>query len=325
VTAAGLSRDDLEDMALPNYGLTTDGQRSEHLGNCRVDLVLVPGTGEVELRWKSETGKSLKSPPAVVKQNHVSQLKEIRRTAANAQKMSDAQRLRVEQFLINERQIHYEHWRKHFLDHPLLSALARRLIWRFESGAIKTLGIWLNGEIVAWNNEPVAGLGPGTIVELWHPLQSDPQTILSWRCWLEVHHIVQPFKQAHREVYLLTPAVEQTETHSNRFAAYVIRQHHFASLCRERGWQYRLMGSGFDGHNVPTLDVPRRSVKAEFWVDVPDVNIGNAREATDQMSGAGISLYLLNRSAFIGTRHRFAWPRFRKWSSQKSCGMLTYL
>ena len=290
---AALSRDDLEDMAVPTYGLAADGQRSEHLGDCRVDLVLVPGTGEIELRWQNAAGKPLKSPPADVKQNHASRLKEIKRTAADAQKMSAAQRLRVEQFLINERQINYEHWRKHFLDHPLLSALARRLIWRFESGANKTLGIWFNGEIVGWNNEPVADLGQGTRVQLWHPLQSDPQTILSWRCWLEDHHVVQPFKQAHREVYILTPAEEQTETYSNRFAAHVIRQHQFASLCRERGWQYRLMGSGFDGHNVPTLEVARRSMKAEFWVDVPDVNTGtDPREATDQMSGSGINLYL---------------------------------
>lgn len=289
----GLSRDDLEDMAVPNYGLASDGRRCERFGECSVDLALVPETGEIELQWKNAAGKSVKSPPAEVKENHASQLKEIKRTASDAQKMLSAQRLRIEQFLINERKIDYEHWLKHFLDHPLLSAITKRLIWRFENGSDLTLAAWLDGQMVGWNNEPVAGLDSSTVVQLWHPLQSDPQAILSWRCWLEDHHIVQPFKQAHREVYLLTPAEEQTETYSNRFAAHVIRQHQFSSLCRERGWQYRLMGSGFDGHNVPTLDVPRRSVKAEFWVDVPDVNMGDPREATDQMSGSGINLFLL--------------------------------
>jgi hypothetical protein len=38
----------------------------------------------------------------------------------------------------------------------------------------------------------------------------------------------------------------------------------------KRGLQYCLMGSGFDGHNVPSLDVSRRSMKAESWVDVPE-------------------------------------------------------
>lgn len=289
----GLSRDDLEDMAVPTYGLTSDGQLTEQFGECSVDLALVPETGEIELRWKNAAGKSVKAPPSEVKQGYASQLKDIKKKAVDAEKMLSAQRLRIEQFLINERKIKYGHWSLHFLNHPLLTAITKRLIWSFDTQGNVALGAWLNGEMLSWNNEPVTGLGPSTTVRLWHPLQSDPQTILSWRCWLEDHHIVQPFKQAHREVYLLTPAEEQTETYSNRFAAHVIRQHQFASLCRERGWQYRLMGSGFDGHNVPTLDVPRRSVKAEFWVDVPDVNMGNPREATDQMSGSGINLFLL--------------------------------
>ena len=291
---AGLIRDDLEDMAVPTYGLAPDGRRSERFGECSVDLALVPETGEIELHWRNAAGKSVKSPPAEVKETCASQLKEIKRTRADAEKMVSAQRLRIEQFLINERKINYEHWSKHFLNHPLLSAITKRLIWRFETPRDVALGAWLSGEMISWNNEPVAGLGPGTTVQLWHPLQSDPQTILSWRCWLEDHHIVQPFKQAHREVYLLTPAEEQTQTYSNRFAAHVIRQHQFASLCRERGWQYRLMGSGFDGQNVPTLEVPRRSLRVEFWVDVPNVDrASDPREAADQISGSGINLYLL--------------------------------
>lgn len=190
----------------------------------------MPGTDDVELRWKNSAGKPAKSAPAEVKQGHSSKLKEIKRTAADVQKMLAAQRLRIEQFLINERRIAYEHWRKQFLDHPLLGAIAKRLIWRFESEGDITEGAWLNGEMVSWNNEPSSGLGPGTVVQLWHPLQSNPQTILSWRCWLEDHRIIQPFKQAHREVYLITPAEEQTETYSNRFAAHVIRRYTPASI-----------------------------------------------------------------------------------------------
>ncbi len=291
---SGLRRDDLEDLAVPTYGLDADGKRSEKFGNCTVDLVLTPTSGEAELIWKNAAGKLVKSPPAEVKQDHQSQLKEIKRTALDLQKMMAAQRLRIEQFLVNERKMTYEHWQEHFLHHPVLNALAKRLIWRFEDNSSATLGAWLDGEIVNWNHEPILNLGPGTSVQLWHPLQSDAQTILSWRCWLEDHQIVQPFKQAHREIYILTPAEEQTDTYSNRFAAHVIRQHQFASLCRERGWQYRLMGSGFDGHNVPTLEIPRRSMKAEFWVDMAETNAGgNSRQATDQLSGSGINLYLL--------------------------------
>ena len=51
------------------------------------------------------------------------------------------------------------------------------------------------------------------------------------------------FKQAHREVYLLTDAERLTDTYSNRFAAHIVRQHQFSALCRERGWQFNLMGN----------------------------------------------------------------------------------
>jgi hypothetical protein len=129
---SGLSRDDLEDMAVPTYGLGAGGQFSEQLGECTVDFVLISGSGEIEVRWKNADGKAVKSPPAEVKQSYASRLKEIKRGAADAQKMLSAQRLRIEQFLINERKINYAHWTKHFLDHPLLSAIAKRLIWRFE-------------------------------------------------------------------------------------------------------------------------------------------------------------------------------------------------
>jgi len=282
---AGIQRDDLEDMAVPDYGLDAGGKHSYKLGDCSADMVLARPRSEIELHWKDAAGKSVKAPPHQVKRDHPARLKEIKRTVADMQKMLTAQRLRIEHFLIHERKIGYEHWREHFLGNPLLSALAARLIWRFETNGRIAAGIWLDNKIVDWDRQPLPDLGPTTTVQLWHPLQSDPQTILSWRCWLEDHGVIQPFKQAHREVYLLTPAEEQTGTYSNRFAAHVIRQHQFASLCRERGWQYRLMGSGFDGHNVPTIEIPRRSMKAEFWVEVPEVS--------DAASASGIDLYLL--------------------------------
>ncbi|WP_372352851.1 DUF4132 domain-containing protein [Streptomyces sp. KL116D] len=61
--------------------------------------------------------------------------------------------------------------------------------------------------------------------------------MVAWRDWLERHAITQPFKQAHREVYLLTDAERTTGTYSNRFAAHIVRQHQFHSLAAVRGWR----------------------------------------------------------------------------------------
>ena len=57
------------------------------------------------------------------------------------------------------------------------------------------------------------------MVTTWHPVLATAAETLAWREWLERHTITQPFKQAHREVYLLTDAERATRVYSNRFAA----------------------------------------------------------------------------------------------------------
>jgi len=109
---------------------------------------------------------------------------------------------------------------------------------------------------------------PGAKVRLWHPIRARVQDVISWRCFLEDRGIRQPFKQAHREVYLLTDAERECATYSHRFAAHIVRQHQFAALCRERGWQFNLMGE-WDSHNNPYLDLPQYNLRAELTVDFP--------------------------------------------------------
>jgi hypothetical protein len=136
------------------------------------------------------------------------------------------------------------------------------------------------------DDKPLNGLDDSVRVHLWHPISADAAKVLAWRRWLERHEIVQPFKQAHREVYILTDAERRTADHSNRFAAHIIRQHQFAALCRQRGWRYRLQGSAWDGANTPTLELPDWDLRVEFWVQ------GAETPADDQTSHMGVSLFL---------------------------------
>ena len=114
------------------------------------------------------------------------------------------------------------------------------------------------------------------------PLRRSAKEIQAWRRLLSEHQITQPFKQAHREVYLLTDAELETGTYSNRFAAHVLKQHQMAALMKQRGWKYELQGA-WDSHNVPTLRLERFSLAAEFWLEAV---------ALEDTSPAGIFLYL---------------------------------
>jgi len=283
-----VSRDDLEAMAVPTFGLvnlgTADGVRIEQVGDCEARLTI--GREGASLVWSCE-GKALKSAPASVKEEHAELLKDLNRSVKEMDGQISAQRSRLERQLISEGTCSLERWKPWYLDHPLVSHFATRLIWEFEDGGEKRTAIPFQGSLgqgilVDWAGERVQPSKQAR-VRMWHPIRSDVQTILSWRCWLEDHEVRQPFKQAHREVYLLTDAERETETYSNRFASHIIRQHQFAALCKERGWKFKVMGD-WDSHNTPSLDLSQYKLQARFDVESP--------EADDDESTSAHGIYL---------------------------------
>jgi len=274
-----VSRDDLEAMAVPTFGLEASGVRMERVGDCEASLTI--GRDGASLVW-SRGGKALKSVPADVKDEHAELLKDLNHCVKEMDGQIAAQRSRLERQLIFGGTCSFERWQPWYLDHPLVSHFSTRLIWEFqEAGETRTAIPW-DGKLVDWAGhagEP----SDQARVRMWHPIRSDVQTILSWRCWLEDHQVRQPFKQAHREVYLLTDAERETETYSNRFASHIIRQHQFASLCRERGWKFKVMGD-WDSHNTPSLDLTQYNLQARFDVESP--------EAEDDESTSAHGIYL---------------------------------
>lgn len=277
----GLSTADLEEMATPDFGLV-DGRLCVEYGEYVAEVTTV-GAGRVELRWLQADGTPLRSEPAAVRRTYPVERKALKRTVDDLGKALTAARDRIERLYLDERRWPLHVWRERYLEHPLLALLTRRLIWRFGDAEKAVSGAWLHGRLVDVDGEPLVGLTDATPVRLWHPIESGPAAVLAWRGWLERHAVTQPFKQAHREVYLLTDAERRTATYSNRFAAHILRQHQLKALCDARGWRYQLQGA-FDNANVPTLTLPHAGLRVEFWAD------GLADEA--QLSPAGICLYV---------------------------------
>jgi hypothetical protein len=88
-----------------------------------------------------------------------------------------------------------------------------------------------------------------------------PDEVRAWRDLLVERRIRQPFKQAFREIYLLTPAEEETRTYSNRFAAHLVHYRRMFALFRARGWTSRLLGP-WDGGGS---DEAMRTLAAGEW------------------------------------------------------------
>jgi len=257
-----VGRDDLEAMAVPSFGLNAGGRRSEVLGNSEARLAVE--NGEVALSWWRE-GNPLKSAPAEVKTDHAAALADLKKVEKELDAVLSTQRLRLERQLLSQGACLFERWQDWYLNHPVTGAFSRRLIWEIRSGEASRTAMWWEGRFVDWAGNPVTP-APDSGVRLWHPIRAQVQEVLSWRCWLEDHGIRQPFKQAHREVYILTDAERESSTYSNRFAGHIVRQHQFSALCRERGWQFKLMGE-WDSHNDPELELPQYNLRARFSVD----------------------------------------------------------
>ncbi len=265
----GVSREDLEEMAIPAYGLTEVGRRIETLGDYRAELA-VEGARTL-LKWHKDDGKggprTLKSVPRAVREGFAGELKELRAAARDVQKMVAAQRDRLDQLHLRRKRWRYPLWQTRYLDHPLVGSLARRLIWRFSEGERTADGIWGVDGLVDVAGEPLTGLGDEVEVELWHPIGEPPERVAAWRRRLERLRVVQPFKQAHRELYLLTDAERRTGTYSNRFAAHIIKQHQFNALCGVRGWRNVLRLMVDDVYPPASLELPAWGLRAEFWVE----------------------------------------------------------
>ncbi|MFE6888951.1 DUF4132 domain-containing protein [Streptomyces sp. NPDC057694] len=257
-SALGLSREEIEELAVPAYGLTEVGRTELRLGDVTARLE-VRGTRAV-LGWVSATGKTVKSVPAAVRRDHADELKELKAAVKDIDKMLSAQVERLDRQFLARRTWSYAAWRERYIDHPLVGTLARRLLWTVDG---TTVG-FADGELRTLTDAPVT---TGAEITLWHPVGRDPAEVVAWRDWLERHTVTQPFKQAHREVYLLTDAERATGTYSNRFAAHIVRQHQFHSLAAVRGWRNKLRLSVDDEAPPATRELPQWGLRAEYWIE----------------------------------------------------------
>ncbi len=271
----GLPRDEVEEMAVPTYGMEEVGRRRETLGDYVAEIVA--GGRDASLRWsKAADGKALKSVPVAARKEHPDELKDLQAAVKDIGKMLTAQRERIDGLFLQKKSWPMEVWRGRYLDHPLIGVIARRLIWRFETEGPVVDGAWLDGRLVDVDDRPLDGLGDAATVSLWHPIDRSIEEVTAWRDWLDRHQVRQPFKQAHREVYVLTAAERDgTRTYSNRFASHVLRQHQYHALCAARGWRNRLRLMVDDTYPPTSKDLPEWGLRAEFWVEGVGDNYGN--------------------------------------------------
>jgi len=273
-TAIGISEIQLEEAAVPTLGFIAPGLLHRSVGDYTA-VIEFDDRFKGTLRWENDCGKVQKSVPSSLKQSHAIVIKELKSTLKQANQTVSRWRNRLDGSYLHDRSWSLEEFRRTWIDHPLLGLIGRQLIWSVEcKGEIVEL-LWHNGELCDIDGTPFlvrSEESVPTIVRLWHSSLAQAKRVLKWRERIEQVEVRQPFKQAHREVYLLTDAERRTATYSNRFAAHIVRQGQLAALCEARDWRFRLCGPWYAiDAGRPNIDLPAHNLHIEYWTEpIPD-------------------------------------------------------
>ena len=288
----GITPEELEDRCIPDFDLDAGGEYRTELDGFQVSIHF-DNQGNTAINWQDPSGKRLKSAPVAIRKKYPAQLRGLSNHAKEIRQAFLAQKVRLESSLARPRTLTPLHWQAYFIDHALLGRLGRRLIWVFSNSAgSEHSGIWQNGRVYDASGN-LLDIGPSEKVRLWHPLSSREGEIQAWRKRISSLGIQQPFPQAEREIYKITPAEQETKFYSNRFAGKILRQHQLASLCRERLWNYRLMGAHFDGYNAPTKELAAWNMHATFHTDLlTDRNPSLSDSGFAEETAMGINLFV---------------------------------
>ncbi|MFF8877251.1 DUF4132 domain-containing protein [Streptomyces flaveolus] len=238
-------------LRLPRLDFDGDGVLRRTAGDYRA---VVTVTDTATLTWEKD-GRPLRTVPAPVRRDHPALVKELRELVKrlNAQ-LATLLRALEGGFTVDA--VHpYGRWRTELAGHPLARTLVGRLIWEIEVAPDE----WR--AVLPETDEALPDAPDDASVRLWHPLRSDPDAVGAWRDLLTERRVRQPFKQAFREIYVLTPAEEQTGVYSNRFAAHLVHYRKLFALFRARGWKSRMIGPWDDGDG----DEAERTLAAGEW------------------------------------------------------------
>ncbi len=225
---------------LPDLGFGPDGVRTVAVGGYDAVITL---SHDVNLTWRRADGKPLANVPAAVRRDHADTVKGIRELVRQARGQLATVARSLETGVTAATTLPYRRWRDELAANSLGWTVVRRLIWEVPGASGQWQSVLPTSDgFMDVRGRAVPEPGPDAEIRLWHPLNTSAEQIRAWRDELTDRELRQPFKQAFREVYLLTPAELQTDTYSNRFAAHIVHYQQLYALMKGRGWTCSRLG-----------------------------------------------------------------------------------
>jgi uncharacterized protein DUF4132 len=245
----GITPGQLIERSVPGHGLAADGSLTRRLGDHRA-VVTIEDAATVQVTFTLPDGRRVRTVPAAIKEPYAGEIKELKSRAKEIRGTLSAERARVESLMAADRDWTYEEWGRYYRDHPISGAIATRMIWEFANpGEDWSAAIPVAADLVRADGTEAPVPAADARVRLWHPARATTEEILAWRAFVTGRPVRQPFKQAFREIYPLTPAELETRVYSNRFAAHVVHYGRLYALFKERGWRANFLGRHDGGYH----------------------------------------------------------------------------
>ncbi|MBL4644852.1 MAG: DUF4132 domain-containing protein [Rhizobiales bacterium] len=229
-----------------------------------------------------------KTKPAAIAKNADLQERynNAKKEIAELKKIMIAQRDRIDRLFVEDLSWKLHEVETHYIHHGLVGAIGGKLIWLIGTENGQTSAVYVAGHWQDVQGNPIV-TDPESPTQLWHPVAQPVDAIFAWRSRLAALNIIQPTKQAHREIYLLTDAERASKVYSNRMAAHIVKQHQVATLMAGRGWRYSLMGAYDDGidSQFASKTFSTSDLRAEYFIRA-------LFSEEEQWNEAGIYLYV---------------------------------
>lgn len=235
-TQSGLSEEQLEDSTIDDFELK-EGRVEALIGDYAVVLTLEEN--KAILHWYDPKGNELKSTPSALKNSHAAEVKALQLRQKELQQTLSVQIQRLDRNWLDNRSWSWEQWEPVFRQHELMRFFGEKVIWEFDLGQEKVVGMALPDALLRPEGT-VPYPDPASIqsIRVWHPATAPVAETLAWRQLLVEKQWKQPFKQAFREIYLLTEAELGTVDHSNRFAGHILKTNNLLAIAPQRSWDF---------------------------------------------------------------------------------------
>lgn len=204
--ALGISREELEDKVVPDFGFDAQMERVFDYGKrtftVRLNLAL-------EMEIYDGNGKQIKNLPASGKQDDVEKanqaLEEFKQMKKQLKTVISSQKLRLEQALSMSRFWQGRNWKKLFVENPIMHQFAVGLIWgTYEGVRLKDTFRYMEDGSFNTVDEEEYTLPEDGSIGLVHPLELSEEELSAWKEQLSDYEIVQPIKQLERPAYRIT-------------------------------------------------------------------------------------------------------------------------